>query len=64
MSPEISAEAQFKGYTIDLWTREFKQVAIDSGITECVPFNSEKGAALLRAMGAWIDDLWEAVDSD
>lgn len=64
MSPEISAETQFKGYTIDLWTREFKQVAIDSGIVEIVPFNSEKGTALLRAMGAWIDDLWEAAGSE
>lgn len=64
MSPEISAEAQFKGYTIDLWTREFKQIAIDSGIVEIVPFNSEKGTALLSAMGAWIDDLWEAAGSE
>ncbi len=64
MSPEISAEAQFKGYTIDLWTREFKQLAIDSGMVECVPFDSEKGTALLRATGAWIDDLWEAVGSE
>jgi hypothetical protein len=39
-------------------------MSFDTSLVEIVPFNSEKGAALLRAMGAWIDDLWEAVDSD
>ena len=58
------AVVTFEGYTIDLWTRELKRLDIDSGIVEILPFNSTKGAALLRTMDAWMDDFWEAVRAD
>lgn len=62
MLQEKATVTQFEGYTIDLWTREFKKMSFDSSMVEIVPFKSEKGAALLRAMDAWLDDFWEAVN--
>ena len=46
----------FKGYTVDLWLREFRR-AIPDVTLEFIPFNSQKGVKLLAELKSFAQEI-------